>query len=471
MKSLPDITVADLIKERDRRLYYKLLYYFPEDGPLSRHNYKKHMELIRGTATFKESCFMAANRAGKTETGAYAVTVWLTGEYPDWWEGKRFNGPVNVLVAGETGKLVRDSVQKKLLGPPGELGTGLIPKSYIMATRTKPGIPDAIDTVTVHHKSGGNSVLQFMSYDQGREAFQATERHVVWEDEEPPLAIHSENLIRTMTTDGISILTFTPLKGLSETVLTLQEKAEKGLANIVRATWDDAPHLAEKDKEALMAALPPYQRDARSKGIPQLGSGAIYPVPESELIVSPFEVPKHWKRCYGLDVGWNNTAAIWLAQDLETDTVYVTHEYKRGQSEPAVHAAAIRKVGEYPGAIDPASRGRNQKDGEQLIHLYRQQGLKLTEADNTVEAGIFDVYERMTTGRLKIFSQCQQTIGELRLYRRDEKGRVVKENDHLLDALRYAIRTGLKLAINADEGRQKPKPLTMPEARMGYMAY
>lgn len=470
IKSLPEITTADLLAEQERRKYFRLDYYFPESGPLSRSGYKKHLEFLKKTADFRESCFMAANRAGKSETGAYAVAVWLTGLYPDWWTGKRFNRPVDILVAGETGKLVRDSVQQKLLGKPGEIGTGLIPRDYIIGTRPKAGIPDAIDTVRVKFHNGGESVLQFQSYDQGRTAFQATARDVIWEDEEPPIEVHNENLIRTMTTNGIVMLTFTPLKGLSDTVISMQEKQEKGLCSIVSATWDDAPHLGEKEKEELMASLPPYQRDARSKGIPQLGSGAVYPVPESEIVVEPFQIPSHWKVCYGFDVGWNNTAALWLAHDIDNDTVYVTHDYKRGQLEPAVHASAIKSKGNCPGVIDPASRGRSQKDGEQLIKLYGDQGLNLFLADNTVEAGIFDVYERFTTGRLKIFRTCSETLSEYRIYRRDEKGRIVKQNDHLMDCLRYGIRSGLKHAQYMNE-KKKDDPFRVDDNANSWMAY
>src|SRR5215467_13831811 len=82
---------------------------------------------------------------------------------------------------------------------------------------------------------------------------------------------------------------------------------------VVMAGWDDVPHLDEQTKQDLYASIPPYQRDARSKGIPQLGSGAIYPVPESEIVCKPFEIPRYWPRAYALDVGWNRTAAIWGA--------------------------------------------------------------------------------------------------------------------------------------------------------------
>lgn len=457
--NIPKITLEDLVQEQRRRKYFKLDYYFPDYGPLARAGYVQHMKFIKNTAFYRESCFMAANRAGKSETGSYAVAVWLTGLYPDWWDGKRFNKPTDILVAGETGKLVRDSIQQKLLGKPGELGTGMIPLDCIIAVRPKSGIPDAVDTVRIKHVNGGESTLQFQSYDQGRTAFQATARDVILEDEEPPIEIHNENLIRTMTTGGIVLLTFTPLKGLSDTVVSMQEKESKRLCSIITATWDDAPHLGETEKKELMAALPPYQRDARSKGIPQLGSGAIYPIPESEIIVEPFSIPEHWKVCYGFDVGWNATAAAWLAHDLESDTVYITHDYKKGQAEPAIHAASIKAKGNYPGAVDPASRGRSQKDGEQLIRLYKEQGLDLYLADNTVEAGIFDVYERLTTGRLKIFKTCVDTLGEYRIYRRDEKGRIIKQNDHIMDCVRYGIRTGLKHAVYA-----KPKKINDPFA-------
>jgi hypothetical protein len=65
---------------------------------------------------------------------------------------------------------------------------------------------------------------------------------------------------------------------------------------VVGATWDDVRHLSAEQKAALWGSIPPYRRDARSKGIPQLGSGAIYPVPESEIVVDPFELPPHWPR-------------------------------------------------------------------------------------------------------------------------------------------------------------------------------
>lgn len=217
--------------------------------------------------------------------------------------------------------------------------------------------------------------------------------------------------------------------------------------HVTMATWDDVPHLSQEAKEELWATLPPHERDARSKGIPQLGSGAIYPVPESELLVEPFDLPEYWPKAYALDVGWNCTAALWLAHDRQGDVVYLWSEYKRGQAEPALHAEAIRARGDWlPGVIDPASRGRSQMDGKQMLRHYADLGLCLVCAQNAVDAGIYDVWMRMSTGRLKVFRTLVSWLSEFRLYRRDENGKVVKENDHLMDCMRYLIASGLNIA-------------------------
>lgn len=215
---------------------------------------------------------------------------------------------------------------------------------------------------------------------------------------------------------------------------------------MVQAGWDDIPHLDEKTKRELLAGYAPHEREARTKGTPSLGAGAIYPIGDEEITCAPFRIPPFWPKAYAMDVGWNRTAALWGAHNREVDTVYIYAEHYRGQAEPSIHAAAIRARGEWiPGVIDPASRGRSQIDGQQLIEIYQNLGLNLTPADNAVDAGIWDVWERMSTGRLKIFTTCTRTLAERRIYRRDEKGRIVKENDHLMDCKRYLIRSAIPI--------------------------
>jgi phage terminase large subunit-like protein len=312
----------------------------------------------------------------------------------------------------------------------------MIPKDCIIETKSKRNIPDAVETIRIRHSSGGISTIIFKSYDQGREIFQGNEYDGIFFDEEAPLDCYSEALIRTMTTGGFTVLTFTPLKGVTELVMTFLENSQETDAKFPKyvqtITWWDVPHLDSKDIEEMLAATPPQLRDARSKGIPTVGTGLVYPVDTSTLIVDDFPIPKHFKRLYGMDVGWNSTGALWGAWDLDNDVIYITSEHKQGMAEPIVHAAAIKSRGEWiKGQIDPASRGRSQVDGQKLYEIYRDLGLKIYPANNAVEAGIFAVWERMTTGRLKVFKSCSQFLRELSLYHRDDNGKIVKKNDHL----------------------------------------
>ena len=236
----------------------------------------------------------------------------------------------------------------------------------------------------------------------------------------------------------------------------------------VVATWDDAPHLTEEKKRDLLASYPPHMRDARSKGRPQLGAGAIYPVPESEIIVDPFEIPPWWPKIAAMDVGWKRTAGLWAAIDRDTWTTYLFSEYYVGQKEPPIHAQAMRARGEWiPIMIDPAARGRGQKDGEQLWNIYLDLGLNLYKANNAVESGLYEVWTALSTGKLKVFSTLKNWLGEFRIYRRDDKGHIVKTNDHLMDATRY-LYTGLELAQTPPV---KEVPLYVPNSGRDQTGY
>lgn len=198
--------------------------YYPDDGPLSRDKYAKHIEFFDAGAIHQERAFIAGNRAGKSFAMSYEGTCHLTGDYPKWWNGRRFSKPITCWAAGEDAKAVRESLQQHLLGPMSDVGTGLIPKDSLINPRSRAGIPDAIDFVGVKHVTGGQSRLVLKSFDQRRESFQGAQVDVIMLDEEPPLDIYTECLTRTLSTtpgepNGIVMAAFTPLKGLSETVL------------------------------------------------------------------------------------------------------------------------------------------------------------------------------------------------------------------------------------------------------------
>lgn len=417
--------------------------FFPDEGKYRRELYPKHVELFNAGAEYIERAFVAGNRVGKSEAGAYEVACHLEGDYPKWWKGYRVNRPVVVWVGGDTGTTVRDILQKKLLGDDLEqVGTGMLRREAIVldSMKMRRGVPDAVEKVSIKSKFGGESKLFFKTYDQGRKAWQGTEVDFVWLDEEPPEEIYGEAMIRLMTTKGRMLVTFTPLMGLTELMMRFMENDQNSSANdkkyVVTVGWDDVPHLSEDMKKTMLETTPPRLRKARSQGIPSVGEGLVWPVEQETFVVEPFEIPKHYMRLGSLDVGWRATASLVGARDPNTGVIYVYREYKKGQMAPDEHALVLRHF-DVPFEIDPASRAASQADGEKLFDLYSGLGLKLRLAENAVGVGLQVVYEALLSGQLKVFSTCKELLREMALYRIDKNGKVVKKNDHLCDCLRY----------------------------------
>jgi phage terminase large subunit-like protein len=435
--------------------YNKIETMYPETGPLRRELYPKNMELFAAGAKYKLRCAMGGNAVGKTEgIGGYETAVHLTGLYPDWWEGLRFDHPINCWVAGKTRETVRDITQRKLLGDFAragmeQLGTGLIPKRCIGKPRIVQNTNGSVDSVPIRHVSGGWSVLGFKSYDQGRKAFEGTEQHWQWPDEEPPMPIFSEMLMRTRGVDGRILATFTPLDGYTEVVeqfMDCEGDNAKGASKfMVRIGWDDAPHLSEEWKREKLLEIPLHLRDSRRLGIPSAGAGRIYPVEEEAYVIKPFPIPAHFRRVGAMDVGWHNTAALWLAYDADTGDVFAYADYKRGEQPPSIHAAAMKARGDWiPWVGDAAAL--SQADGVKMVDLYRAEGLRLQLADKAVDAGIQAVLDLLVRGKLKVFANCTKLREELLKYRYKDNGRPFKKDDHLCDCLRYGVVSGLKVA-------------------------
>ncbi len=453
----------ELLALEEHKKYNKIQFIYPDSGKFSRDKYPKHLEFFQAGAKYRQRLFLAGNRTGKTIGAGFETTCHLTGIYPSWWQGRRFDKPVEWYAAGLTAKDTRDAIVKKLMGKADARGSGLIPRNKIARITSGRSIADTIDQAFIKHVSGGLSSINFKSFEAGREVFQAFEADGIWLDEEADTGIVEECITRLATTKGLLMLTFTPLYGLSEVVNQFVPGAD--FTNLVQedtsrytvmAGWDDIPHLDQEDKDILLASYLPYQKLARSRGIPSMGSGLVYPVDIDSLIIDPFDLPEHFHRCYGFDVGWKRNAAIFAAIDRDADILYLYHEVYLGEAEPSVVAEAIQAPGDWiPGSIDPASKGRNQIDGRALLELYQGYGLNIETANNSVEAGILEVWQYMATGRIKIFSNCQNMIRELRIYQRDEKGKIKKVNDHLCDALRYLVMSGIARACTKPVDQQE----------------
>jgi hypothetical protein len=269
--------------------------------------------------------------------------------------------------------------------------------------------------------------------------------------------------MRTMSTvpgkpGGIAIITFTPIEGDTEIVRTfLENDGADPDKYFVQITWEDAPHISEAEIEKMSRKYLPSQLRARSLGEPALGEGAIYPIDIEHLLVDDEPIPKHWKRAWGLDVG--KTAVIWGAINPDTDVLTLYREYYSEEYNVLLHATAIKGIsGEdawIPGVADPAAAQSSQIDGRKIIELYRDHGLDVLEAGHKlVESGISEVWERMCTGRLKVFRSLSGWRGEFSRYHRRKKetelgmqSKIVKKFDHRLDATRYLVTDGLDRMI------------------------
>jgi phage terminase large subunit-like protein len=436
--------------------------------------YAKQRDFHSAGATHRERLLCAGNQLGKTLAGGFEVAMHATGRYAPWWRGRRFDKPTVGWACGVTGEVVRDTVQKILVGRPGQPGTGAIPKADIAELISARGTADLLDSIKVHHVSGGTSIIGLKTYASGREKFQGETLDYVWLDEEPDISIYTEALTRTNVGAGPVWMTFTPLQGVSTVVKRfLHEKSEDRHKTIM--TIDDVGHYSSEEKNKIIASYPAHELEARTKGIPVLGSGRIFPVSEESIAIDQRDFPSHWPRIGGLDFGWDHPfAAVELVWDRDGDVVYVSRTHRLKEASPIIHAAAIRPWGKELRWAWPRDGARETLEGAgiALAEQYRAQGLNIMpefahylESDGkksvSVEAGLMDMLTRMQTGRFKVFRHLNDWWEEFRLYHRKD-GKVCKEGDDLMAATRYAIMM-LRHANTAKSYRDFRRPLNYPK--------
>lgn len=430
-----------ILEEENRRIVQnKYRYYRP---------YKKQW-LFHGMDK-RERLLIAGNQLGKTYSAGMEVAYHATGQYPLWWPGRRFTKPTMGWVAGVSLEGVRDGAQAILLGPVGQEGTGTIPKDRILQIARKQN--STIDFIRVRFgpiDGTQECYISFKSYDQGREKFQAATLDWIWLDEEPPEDIYMECITRTNATNGIIFMTFTPLKGISAVVRRyLYEPNEDRY--FVQMAIEDAEHISAEKRASIIASYPAHEREARTRGIPILGSGVIFPIEDSMIMIDPIPLPRHFKRIGGMDFGWDHPfGAVELALDADRDIIYVTREYRIRQRTVLEHCGTLKFWGDLPWAWPHDGLQHSKDSGQQIQKQYKKHGLRMLAKratfpiDSTgkhtsgVEAGLLEMLERMQTGRWKVFSTCTQWFEEKRLYYRDE-GKVIKLNDDLICASRYAM--------------------------------
>jgi phage terminase large subunit-like protein len=420
----------------------------------------KQQAFHRAGLSAGERLFLGGNRTGKTNAVCMELAMHLTGVYPKWWQGYRFSRPINAISASISLKDTRDILQKKLfVGDIDKSMPAILHESYI-DSKTHTTIAGAWDTVRIHHVSGGVSELKFKAFQQGESSFQGVKADFIHLDEVPNFRVYQEALMRTTSFDSektFLVVSMWPERGKDELITHFLDNASEGeISNgrcYIMASWADNPHLKSEERERLRKSVPAWQLEAREHGIPVFGQGKVFTILESEIFVEPFEIPNHFARVYGLDPSASSGGtwgAVLLAHDRDKDIVYAVADYKLSNATPTEHASNIsRMIPEWcTGMVDPAGAGENMHTKEKTIDfLANRSGLYLVKAhkaNNTKEATIDEIYERVRGDRFKIIYStkgigCRHLVNEWRQYARDDNGLILKKNDHCIDALFYAL--------------------------------
>lgn len=462
---------TEAIKEKYK--YEQIKFIYPETGKYSRYAYPVAMDFFKAGSTHNLRMFSAPNGAGKSFCLAYELACHVTGDYPDWWEGKKQMSPKHWWILTPSGDTFKSSMQRLLLGNTlneEDLGTGLIPKASLHKITGWPSIAGACRSFEVRHKDGHLVTVEVKSSKQDREDIQAANLDGLLEDEEPDYQIHTEALFRLRDSPrkpfGLLMLGYSPINGLTE--LTLQwlpdgQFPENGQHPTDKSKYiahidslDEVPHLSEEYKQIARDNCPPHLIEARLHGRPGLGAGKIYPYPESQVFVEPRSIPEYWPRAFSLDFGHHITAVLWFAKDPHTKILYQYAEYyHEGHQTAQVHALNIKARGAWiPGICDPSGGGR-QNDGRLLQELFEAEGLSLVAGENSFLVGVTRICNMIENGSFKVFNSCQKTKQEFRTYRFDSKEPnkpARNQKDHAMDNWRYATSMFDSIASTEDDG-------------------
>ena len=465
-QSTPPATRKDLEKALEivreisaRKRYNKVDFYDP---------YPYQLNFHETGSEANQRLLMAANRIGKSYCGAAEMAYHVTGLYPKWWNGRRFEQPIVAWAGGVSNETTRDIVQFELLGSPDDpeaFGSGAIPRSCIIKTERKPGVPNAKSMALIKHVSGGNSSLFFKAYEMGVDKWQGRSVDCVWLDEEPSRELYSQAVTRTLDRRGMVYMTFTPENGMTETVASFMNRLQSGQSQ-TNATWDDASekimsmkgergHLSEAVMDQILSSYSPHEREMRRYGRPSIGSGLVFPLSEDKILVDPIHIEDHWPRIAAIDFGWDHpTAVVWCAIDRDTDTFYIYDSYRASKASPAVHAEIIRSRPHFVPIAYPHDGNRRDSMGNPgLADQYRNLGCNFLlehfsnpaalgekKGSNSVEEGLMAMLQSMENDKFKVFSPLSDWLEEFRMYHR-KQNKVVPIRDDLMSASRYAFQS------------------------------
>jgi len=415
---------------------------------------------------------LAANRIGKTVSTCYETAMHLTGQYPDWWTGKRFAKPITAMVAGEGWSQVALVLQQELLGSQDvklveSLGTGAVPRDAIVFDTMRNDGANCIGC-EIRHSSGGRSYLLFANYTQEVRQLQGFKLDLAVFDEQPPDDFFSEIVTRTATTQGMVLCSFTPLKGLNGLVSKFWNR-EPGY-DYVRVSWDDVPEydlwgepfLLNSTRQQLERDYLPHEREARIQGKPIMGKGAVFQLREWPTYKTGdfnFQEMRNIHRVISLDLGLVNDKTVisliywdpyertaWLHRQIVVQGVEeaVPTQYINHLLRPEVFGTPIVLP------ADASTQGRYTMSSNSIRELFEQYELNVWEkpimnppdpqgrVTNHKSYGINAMRQMLEFGTLMINENCTDFLREAQNYYVDQQGRF-SDPDDCIDSARYGL--------------------------------
>lgn len=480
------VNVEALEAELKAEMRKRFMTYNPYEKQKKFHNSKALERVLSG-----------ANQSGKTYSSCMEAAIHATGLYPDWWEGHRLEPTynedrdeweLNIWVLATDSLTVRDSLMSKIVGTvEKDFRNGFIHRDMIKAEKRimKSGVSGLVDQVKIRHASGHDATLFFRSYEQGRENLQSATISIVYCDEEPPEEVIGELKARLTATGGLMYMAFTPLNGMTELVQEFWRGDDEDKFLVCLSMYD-AGHMTEdllRKAEKRYASLKYSERQARMYGIPAMGAGMVYPVPDEELIGElPRDLPDYrLKWLNGMDFGRGEhpTAVVFGAYDTSTGVLYLYDAFETVEKSVAENASLIKRRGSWIPTAFPhdllkdtgVGSGKSRSgSGHRYKDWYEEEGVTMTpehaqlllsngKKSASVENGLIEVRRMMTEGRLKVSRSMSAWFDEKNIYRYDDNGKPIKKRDHMMDATRYLVvmlRYAItKLDIFEDNGEVK----------------
>ena len=415
---------------------------------------------------------LAANRIGKTVSTCFETACHLTGQYPDWWTGKRFSGAITAMVAGEGWQQVALVLQNELLGTndikiTDNIGTGTIPRTSIVLETMRNDGANCMGC-EIKHVKGGNSYLVFANYTQEVRQMQGFKLNLAVFDEQPPDDFFSEIVTRTATTQGQVLCSFTPLKGLNGLVSKFWNR-EEGYEHI-RVSWDDVPEydpwgepfLLKETRLQLERDYLPHERDARRNGVPVMGKGAVFQIrnwPTYKTGDYDFRSINGIERIIALDLGLVNDKTVislmyWHPEEQEAwlHTQIVVKGTEEANPMNYINHLMRPEVFGTPIVLpaDAGTQGRYTMNSLSIRQLFEQYELNvhseaiMNPADdqgrrtNHKSFGINVMRQMLELGTLHVNENCVEFLREAQNYYVNDKGRF-SDPDDCIDSARYAL--------------------------------